>query len=323
MEPIKIKVKNKQLDGSTEVSEVTFTDDNEVESENSVEPGPNPGGGGDFPPIDDYSSGVYSVNISDDWTKQLPFKPDRDYGFELINVNTDLSREEVIEILNNAFPDAQVDDYFYLLNSNEQFSVVCRRFDGDDWAFGFYDGDVMISAIDTRIEGGSTGGEWINTSVIYQYLEENSPYISSYDLDENIFKKLESLIYTCGKRADLVPSSSQLFLHRISFDCFERNSQGYPRTIKMFIDIYTVFESSFDLISICDFKNQLLNKVISVLLDVNEATELVPAVILHIDTAYGTTDKIITIQSHELNGTYGTIYFDDISNFEDEVYSMD
>lgn len=43
MEEIKMNVRNKQLDGSTEVSEVTFTDDNEVEAENSVEPAPGPG----------------------------------------------------------------------------------------------------------------------------------------------------------------------------------------------------------------------------------------------------------------------------------------
>lgn len=45
MEEIKMNVRNKQLDGSTEVSEVTFTDDNEVKSENSVIP-PSGGGGG-------------------------------------------------------------------------------------------------------------------------------------------------------------------------------------------------------------------------------------------------------------------------------------
>ena len=43
MEKIKFKVKSKQLDGSTEVSDMTISDDNEVSSENSVEPAPGPG----------------------------------------------------------------------------------------------------------------------------------------------------------------------------------------------------------------------------------------------------------------------------------------
>lgn len=43
MEEIKMNVRNKQLDGSTEVSEVTLNEDNELESENSVEPNPNAG----------------------------------------------------------------------------------------------------------------------------------------------------------------------------------------------------------------------------------------------------------------------------------------
>lgn len=44
MEEIKMEVRSKQLDGSTEVSKVTLNENNELESENSVEPSPTPSG---------------------------------------------------------------------------------------------------------------------------------------------------------------------------------------------------------------------------------------------------------------------------------------
>lgn len=45
MEEIKIKVKSKQLDGSTEVADTTINSSNQFGSENSVIP-PSGGGGG-------------------------------------------------------------------------------------------------------------------------------------------------------------------------------------------------------------------------------------------------------------------------------------